>query len=258
MTATKQRDNTRGTSSRLPSATEKRKMSKRLLGGPPGQGDGEAPLTYPARKRRRARKHITESAPGGRLDELAARELVDIFNEAVVSSRQQDRKISLTLDVTPDGQAWVTSEVEGQNDSSVDRTPIPEVARAMGRAQERGKHVVAEILSRSDMLSSDEMKELLGISRQAVNERRRDGKLLGLQGAKRQVRYPRWQVGDDGRPFAEIEKLFTILGSSWPVYRFLIQEHPELKGLSGIDALRQGRGEEAIKAAESQQQGNFS
>lgn len=216
------------------------------------------PITYSTKKKRLALKHNTGSIPVHQVDEGVVREIIDHINEAFIFCKQQGRPISLRFDVMPDGYIWITTNNENQDDSGEDRTPIPAVARAMERAQERGKHVVAKILSQSDMLSSDDMKELLGISRQTVNEQRKTGRLLGLQGAKRQFRYPRWQIGDDGRPFAEIEKLFAILGSPWPVYRFLVQKHPELDGMSGIDALRQGRGEMAIMAAESQMQGNFS
>lgn len=203
-------------------------------------------------------RHDAETTPAHQLDESAFREIVEIINEAIACSEQQGRPISLTIEIMPDGRIWITTDTKNQDESVEDRTPIPTVARAMERAEERGKHVVARILSQPDMLSSDDMKELLGVSRQTVNEQRKTGRLLGLQGDKRQFRYPRWQIGDDGRPFAEIEKLFAILDGPWAVYNFLLREHPELDGLSGIDALRMGRGEMAIMAAESQAQGNFS
>lgn len=209
-------------------------------------------------KRRVVLKRNTGTGPVHQIDEGAAKELADIINEALASPSHTDQQVSLTLAVMPDGQAWVTTDTDTQDNSKEDRTPTPEVAQAMKRAQERGKHVVAEILSQPDMLSSDEMKELMDVSRQTVNDQRRAGRLLGLQGAKRQFRYPRWQIGNDGRPFAEIKDLYSILGSPWPVYRFLTQKHSELGGVSGIDALREGRGEEAIAAAESQKQGNYS
>lgn len=256
MTATKRFGNLNKDASRPLGGTSKGQVhSQSSISTSAGE---KAPITYPPMKKVLTLIHDTESTPAHQLDESALREIVDIFNEAIACSEQQGRRISLTFDVMPDGRIWITTDNKNQDESVEDRTPIPTVARAMERAEERGKHAVARILSQPDMLSSDDMKELLGVSRQAVNEQRKTGRLLGLQGAKRQFRYPRWQIGDDGRPFAEIEKLFAILDGRWAVYRFLVQEHPELGGLSGIDALRQGQGKIAIMAAESQQQGNFS
>jgi hypothetical protein len=46
--------------------------------------------------------------------------------------------------------------------------------------------------------------------------------------------------------------LFARLGGSpWAVYRFLVQRHPELNGLTGRDALACGRSAEALEVAES-------
>jgi hypothetical protein len=46
--------------------------------------------------------------------------------------------------------------------------------------------------------------------------------------------------------------LFERLGDdAWAVYRFLMQRHPELDGLTGREALDQGKTEQAIEAAES-------
>jgi hypothetical protein len=76
--------------------------------------------------------------------------------------------------------------------------------------------------------------------------------VLGLEGAKRGFRFPRWQLGPDGKPFRVLPTLFERLGDDpWAVYRFLVQHHPELEGLTGREALERGESKQAIDAAES-------
>lgn len=75
--------------------------------------------------------------------------------------------------------------------------------------------------------------------------------MLGLDGAKRGFRFPIWQLDADGKPFAELAKLHERLGGPWTVYRFLVQPHGELDGLTGREALERGHGKAALAAAES-------
>jgi hypothetical protein len=85
-----------------------------------------------------------------------------------------------------------------------------------------------------------------------VNTKRQKRQLLGLEGAKRGFRFPQWQIGRDGKPFGTLPELFNRLGDdSWAVYRFLVQRHPELDGMSGREALEQGKTKQAVEAAES-------
>jgi hypothetical protein len=123
---------------------------------------------------------------------------------------------------------------------------------ALAAARERGQARIAEILKGDDMLTVEEFAHLIGTSRVTVNAKRQNHQVLGLEGARRGFRFPKWQIGEDGKPFAALPKLFDCLGgSSWAVYRFLVQRHPELDGLSGREALARGRGAEAVEAAES-------
>ena len=131
--------------------------------------------------------------------------------------------------------------------------------QSLAAARERGLLRFAEIISGEDMLSADEMAKLLGTTRMTVNTKRRTHQLLGLEGAKRGVRYPRWQIGEDGKPFGILPALFERLGGSpWAVYRFLVQRHAELGGLTGREALERGQAAQALEAAESIAAGAFS
>lgn len=108
------------------------------------------------------------------------------------------------------------------------------------------------------MLSADQFAELLGTTRMTVNTKRQSHQVLGLDGAKRGFRFPAWQVGEDGTPFAALPQLFERLGSGpWSVYRFLVQSHPELDGITGLEALRRGKTDEVLAVADSIADGAF-
>ena len=108
------------------------------------------------------------------------------------------------------------------------------------------------------MLSADQFAALLGTSRMTVNTKRQRHQVLGLDGAKRGFRFPAWQVGEDGKPFAALPALFERLGGGpWSVYRFLVQPHPELDGLTGREALSRGQTDQALEVADSIAQGTF-
>ena len=127
-----------------------------------------------------------------------------------------------------------------------------DLQRALAVARERGQHRVAKILSSNDMLSAEAFASLLKTTRVTINSKRKKRQVLALEGATRGFRFPQWQIGQDGKPFSALPKLFERLGDdSWAVYRFLVQHHPELDGLTGREALQRGMTSKAIETAES-------
>ena len=63
-----------------------------------------------------------------------------------------------------------------------------------------------EIEERS--LSGSELQERLGVSRQRLGQLRKEERLLGLRlPIRREVYYPMWQFGEDGRPLAVLPRL---------------------------------------------------
>lgn len=120
-------------------------------------------------------------------------------------------------------------------DSAETAELAPDAARAaLQRAYARGAEAAAELLAGPDMLSSSAMAERLGLSREAVHQKRRRGELLGVEGAKRGVRFPSWQLDPDGRPLTALRDLRAALGEPWAVFRFLRQRHPELGMLAEV------------------------
>jgi hypothetical protein len=127
----------------------------------------------------------------------------------------------------------------------------PKTQRALTAARERGRLRAAEILSGVDMLSTDAFAEILGTTGATVNTKRWCGQLLGLNGAKRGVRFPIWQLDVEGKPYGAISRLHELLGGPWAVFRFLMQPHGELGGLTGREALGRGKVKAVLEAAES-------
>lgn len=188
--------------------------------------------------------------------------LIRQYGEAVRLSRKAGHRVSFRVDVDPQAGAQTITLVE---EEPVDAFPVEQVGEpdsdlraALQEARERGRRRVGEILAEDDMLSAEAFADLLGVSRVTVNSRRQSGQVLGLDGAKRGFRFPAWQLDRDGRPFDALPTLHEILGeSAWAVYRFLVTPHGGLDGESGIDALRRGRSEAVIAAAEGVARGDF-
>lgn len=130
--------------------------------------------------------------------------------------------------------------------------------RALEAARERGRHRAADILAGDDMLSADAFAELLRISKPTVHAKRQKHEVLALEGPKGSYRFPAWQVDRDGKPYAALPRLFEQLGdSAWTVYRFLTQRHSALDGMTALEALRRGKDEAVIEAAEGIARGAF-
>ena len=181
--------------------------------------------------------------------------LLKQYGEAIVRSQTVGRAMSFRVDVDPAGTTTVTSveEVTSEKAHLPQETAAPdaELLDALAAARVRGRLRASEILGAEDMLSAEAFAELLGTTRVTVNTKRQSGQLLGLDGAKRGFRFPVWQLDSDGKPFAALAALHERLGGAWAVYRFLVQPHGELDGLTGREVLERGKSKAALEAAES-------
>ena len=182
-------------------------------------------------------------------------QLIASFSVALDHMRKTGRVVRMTVDVEPKG-ALKIREIDADSEGLVPAAaPIVADAtleRALASARGRGQRRVAEILNDPDMLSADNFARMLGTTRATINAKRQNRQLLGLEGATRGFRFPSWQIGEDGKPFAVLPALFERLGDNpWAVYRFLVQHHPELDGATGRDALQQGRASKVVEAADS-------
>ena len=165
---------------------------------------------------------------------------------------------TLTLDIGPakrkgESRFRITKALRPEAPAAEAKQPdltAAEARAALRRATTRGADAATELLTGPDMLSSDQIAERLGLSREAVLQKRRRGDLLGIEGAKRGVRFPAWQLGPDGLPLPALRELHDVLGEPWAVFRFLRQQHPELGMRTGVQvAADRGRAMELVGLA---------
>ncbi len=180
--------------------------------------------------------------------------LIETYGAAVEKSRLMGKSVSFVVNIDPGGEPTFRPFERGSRQGVEPATDEREgdLQSALAAARKRGQARVADILSGADMLSAEKFADLIGTSRVTVNAKRQNHQVLGLEGARRGFRFPKWQIGEDGKPFSALPQLFERLGgSSWAVYRFLVQHHPELDGMTGREALSRGRAAEAVEVAES-------
>ena len=138
----------------------------------------------------------------------------------------------------------------------IDGQPADDLDASLGEARVRGAQRATEILNRPDMLTADQFAAAIGATRETVHQKRRRREVLGLEGAKRGVRFPDWQVSANGVLLSELPRLFELFGDHpWAVYRFLRERHPELGGVTAPDALRNGRIDAVIRPASARVSG---
>ena len=198
-------------------------------------------------------KELALSGPA--LDDLMAqpaalKSVLAGMGRAVRQAEDTQRPVKLTILVQPDRTA-PTVDVEAAADSD-------DLDLALAEARTRGVARAAEILNGPDMLSADDFARSIGVTREAVRQKAMRREALGLQGAKRGVRYPAWQVTRDGGLLPDLPQVFALLGDSpWAVYRFLIQPSPAFKGAPPLETLRAGVVKPVLQAAEGIARGDF-
>jgi hypothetical protein len=99
-------------------------------------------------------------------------------------------------------------------------------------------------------LTAVEIGRALGISRQAVDKRRKRGALIGLDLGRRGFAYPAWQVGPTG-VLAGLPAVLAELGddSAWGQAAFFLTTNVWLDGDTPLAALRRGESERVLQAA---------
>lgn len=117
-------------------------------------------------------------------------------------------------------------------------------------AHERWPKLRDELLStEGGTYSAEEAAQLLGITRQAVNERRSKGKLLALKLGK-DYRYPAWQFTAEGT-LPAFEEVLGLLAHEQPLaqIRFFLSNSFRLSGRRPLDLLRKGDSKPVLQAA---------
>lgn len=133
---------------------------------------------------------------------------------------------------------------------------IPEPGEAsdedvIAGAQLRGLEARQRVLeAEGGTLSAEQLARRLRLTRQAVDLRRRNRRLIGLPVGRHGYRYPAWQLGPNG-VWPWVPSVIEALAphDPWQQVFFLRGPHPDLGGQTPLDALRGGRTDEVVALA---------
>jgi biotin operon repressor len=116
-------------------------------------------------------------------------------------------------------------------------------------ARLRGLEAKRQLLeAEGGALSTAEIARALRITRQGVDKRRKDRRLLGVEVGKKGFRYPAWQVG-----LPHLEEVLQALGDrdSWEKIAFFLNPSALLRDRTPLEVLREGKRDinEVLRAA---------
>jgi len=103
------------------------------------------------------------------------------------------------------------------------------------------------------ILTAQQAGEILGISRQSVDKRRRAHTLLPLTTGRHGYRYPAWQFTKSGAVLSGVEDVLQALGphDEWMQAAFFASENPRLANRTPIEMLKAGELKQVIGAAQA-------
>lgn len=125
-------------------------------------------------------------------------------------------------------------------------------ADPLAKAKLRGLKVKQQLVeAEGGYASSEEVAELLIISRQAVNKRRKEGKLIGLSKGKGKYIYPLWQFTDTGKTITGLESVLEQLSEvdPWTQVTFFLNPNLRLDNKTPLEALRMGKIDPVVNSA---------
>ena len=191
---------------------------------------------------------LSVTLPKGSRGEVARLAIHSVLGRvAAVPEREATRILAEARDAAvPEARvmSWLRVEHRGVE-------PAETAETALDAAFRRGDARRAAILRDPAMLTGEAAAARLGVSRETINKRSQQGRLLALEFAKRGKRYPEWQFEESvaGRP---LESVLAAFGSrdAWEQYRFFTQTQPGLGGRTPVEALRRGEVAAVKSAAE--------
>ena len=181
----------------------------------------------------------------------------DFFMAARVTlkSPAQEQLVRALVEVTSD----LSAKELKRPTTSVLATIIERLAERMlpssaplAKARLRGVLAQRELVdAEGGALTGNELATLLHVTRQAVDKRRKAGRLLALELPKRGYLYPAWQFTDDGVLQGLAEVLAALPDDSpWAKARFFVAGNDRLGGRRPVDVLREGDVMAVLRSAE--------
>ena len=125
-------------------------------------------------------------------------------------------------------------------------------AEPLAKAELRGALAQRELLAEGGgALSAADVAKVLGISRQAVDKRRKTRQLLAVELPKRGLLYPAWQFSHAGAVLSGIPQILDALreDDAWAQLRFFVSGNDGLAGARPVDRLRAGDVASVLHAA---------
>ncbi|HZP04600.1 MAG TPA: hypothetical protein VFB43_06840 [Terracidiphilus sp.] len=166
--------------------------------------------------------------------------LSSIANELPAQSVEELTASSTDFEVLVNALSAVTIDAEFDPDPLI---------RAKLRGIEHRKRIFEKL---GGTLSAEQVSELIGISRQAVDKRRGQNQLIGLVQGRRGYAYPAFQF-EDGKAIDGLKEVLDALSGHdpWMQSIFFANENDRLNGSTPVDALRQGKTGAVVRAAEA-------
>ncbi len=122
----------------------------------------------------------------------------------------------------------------------------------LAKAKLRGLEIKQQLMAaEGGCQGSQKIAELLGVTPQAINQRRQRGKLIGLPRGKGKYIYPMWQFTDTGKTIVGLEEVLEQLSKidPWTQVAFFLNPSLRLNNQSPLVLLRQGNVKSVVNSA---------
>ena len=220
-------------------------------GGPAKSGSRKKPPTV-------ASKSLYAYALKGGQGALADMKLPAGATLAIISPEREGKvlersdRVVLYGEVRPQGSYRHAIRIEpGRGRTSIDTTAFEPDARS--RALLRGIQLAQEDLrDAGGAYDLEEVRTIMrGVSRQAIDKRVREGKLLAVPGPNNRRRYPTVQFKPDGDVVDGLREVRDALPSRnpWVMLNFLVNPDARLQQRRPIDLLKVGERGPVVEAA---------
>ena len=102
----------------------------------------------------------------------------------------------------------------------------------------------------SELPRAGDLSVRFGVPLQAVDALREAGKIVALTAADGEVLFPLRQFRGDGTPADGIREVLSLFTDAAEAWEWLVLRNRVIGGVAAIDALRDGRVDEVLRAAE--------
>jgi hypothetical protein len=176
-------------------------------------------------------------------DEFSAR--VRKFFEMAVLSQVHEAALKDTLKAPTEFDTILRALERPEVAAAVRNQDPLAMARLRGIEANRGI-----LIGDGGLLSAEKVGEVLTISRQAVEKRRKAGRLIGVSLGRRGFGYPAWQFSERGT-LPGLEAVLDALEphDAWTRLVFFTSENAATTGKKPLDVLRSGDVEKVVAAA---------